>query len=144
MRATLDHFEIPVADSARLSAFLEEVFGWIGGEFVEGLENSAGSDSVGRGYRRVAPAWDGPESKQRAVRVGLFEGAHEILDRAIPVISLDGETLELCLERVAAAGGQVVLEPMQVASSGRFARFEDPEGNPWGLWERSTALETSE
>ncbi|MCP4202473.1 MAG: hypothetical protein GY769_11135 [bacterium] len=73
-----------------------------------------------------------------AVRVGLFEGSPEVLDRAVPVIRLDGERLEACLDRVTTAGGSVLLEPMPIADSGRFARFADPEGNRWGLWEPSS------
>ena len=134
MRATLDHFEIPVADSRLLATFLKKVFRWVVAE---------SATSPGGHYCRLGPAGLGPDSGQPAVRVGLFEGSTEVLDRAVPVVRLTGETLERCLERVVSAGGRATLQPKSVGDSGRFARFEDPEGNPWGLWEPSEAPETS-
>ena len=159
MRATLDHFEIPVVDLDRLAAFLEAVFGWVvdeaGVSSAEG-PGSSGSDhsdhsdrstrssrsgrpagSSGTRYRRLATAGTEPLAPPSPIRVGLYEGDPGVLDRATPVVRLTGETLEACLARVTSAGGRVVLEPKPIGDTGRFARFEDPEGNPWGLWERS-------
>jgi len=145
VRATLDHFEIPVADSRLLATFLKIVFGWIvidaGANACADVCDNSGEESAeaseGERYCRLGPASLGPDSERSAVRVGLFEGPAEVLDRAVPVVRLTGETLELCLERVASAGGRVTLQPKWVGHSGRFARFEDPEGNHWGLWEPS-------
>ena len=39
-----------------------------------------------------------------------------------------------CLQRVVEAGGEVVAPPHPVDDLGSFARFEDSEGNLWGLW----------
>ena len=137
MRASLDHFEIPVADSRLLAAFLKQVFDWV---VEEAGEESAEAPAGGR-YCRLGPPSLGPDEAGSAVRVGLFEGPAEVLDRAVPVVRLTGETLECCLERVASAGGRVTLQPKRIGRSGCFARFEDPEGNHWGLWEPSPALD---
>jgi predicted enzyme related to lactoylglutathione lyase len=37
--------------------------------------------------------------------------------------------------RIAAAGGSMVVEPMDVGSMGRMAIALDPQGNPFGLWQ---------
>lgn len=145
MRATLDHFEIPVADSRLLAIFLKEVFHWIviddganaGANVCDNSGEESAEASAGGRYCRLGPASSGPDSERSAVRVGLFEGPAEVLDRAVPVVRLTGETLEACLERVSLAGGRVTRQPKRVGNSGRFARFEDPEGNQWGLWEPS-------
>lgn len=124
MRATLDHFEMPVADAERLAAFLEAVFGWQ-------------RESSSPGYLRLAAAEAARGATEPPMRVGLYEGPAATLDRAMPVVRLAGETLELCLARAREHGGQVLCAPQPVGASGRFARFEDPEGNPWGIWEPS-------
>lgn len=127
MRATLDHFEIPVVDAKRLSEFLEAVFAW------------PPEEPASDGYRRLRAAGrgTGPASgaAEPQIRVGLYEGPRETLDRPTPVVRIDGEALEGCLDRVTRAGGRVLLAPRPVGATGRFARFEDPEGNAWGLWE---------
>lgn len=130
VRATLDHFEIPVARCDRMVAFLKEVFGWPDAEV---RDESSRPEAR---YRRLVAAV-GPGPAEPALRVGLFEGPREVLDRAVPVVRLADERLEVCLARAVSAGGRVVLEPESIPGSGRFARFEDPEGNQWGLWEPS-------
>lgn len=139
MPATLDHFEIPAADSDRLATFLKAVFGWPADEPVD--EPVDGEGDGGRAlkapvrYRRLVPGSGNAGAALRQVRVGLFEGSADVLDRPVPVVRLTGETLEVCLERVSSAGGTVLLPPETVGVAGRFARFADPENNQWGLWE---------
>ena len=123
VNATLDHFDIPVSDVERMAAFLERVFGWTA-ERV--------SDSKTERYWRL-PA-SAADSRSAGVRVGLFEGSMEVLEHPLPVVRLDGEPVEACLDRVIASGGKVVLEPREIGASGRFARFADPDGHEWALW----------
>ncbi|MFQ5525857.1 MAG: VOC family protein [Thermoanaerobaculia bacterium] len=120
LTAELDHFELPVGDADRMADFLGRVFEWSAKERVD---IAAGT------YRRVSAG-----SPDR-VSVGLLEGSAELLDRPLPVVRLEGESLDGCLERVVACGGTVTLEPRKV-EGGRFARFTDPDGHEWGLWAR--------
>ncbi len=123
MRATLDHFDLRVANAERAAAFLERVFGWTA-ELEAGPANQA--------YRRVRASDDAAPAA--GMRVGLFDGSSDVLERPLPVVRLEGETLEECLDRVVACGGRVVAEPQEIGGSGRFARFSDPDGHEWGLW----------
>jgi predicted enzyme related to lactoylglutathione lyase len=50
------------------------------------------------------------------------------------VVHLEEESLEDCLERIAAAGGRIDRAAAAVGEMGWFARFRDPEGNLLGLW----------
>jgi len=38
-----------------------------------------------------------------------------------------------------AHGGSVVLAPVTIGTAGRFARFFDPDGNSFGLWQARAA-----
>lgn len=120
-KATLSFFEIPSADPPRLARFFREVFGW---------------DSID-------VPWDGPRyvrllppASEEAPGGGILErDASELVDRLTVMLRIEGEALEEVLARVVAAGGAVALAPAEVGGSGRFARFFDPEGNSFGLWQ---------
>lgn len=80
-RATLDHFEIPVAGLDRMAEFLHQVFGW-----------RAVSDEVpaGKRYRRLEASGAGAPTSA-SMRVGLLDQAGAVLERAVPVVRLKGE-----------------------------------------------------
>jgi len=138
VRATLDHFEIPVEDIERLTRFLETVFEWTVEDGGESPGASTRGTRAGERYRRLSPRASAVEPALLPTRVGLFQGPRQVLDAPVPVVRVRGETLEACLERVRSAGGRVLLDPQPVGTSGRFARFEDPEGNAWGLWQQAS------
>jgi len=47
---------------------------------------------------------------------------------------IDVDDLEGYVEKVRAAGGEIVVEPMDVPGVGRQALFSDPDGRVIGLW----------
>src|SRR5690606_10940072 len=57
------------------------------------------------------------------------------VDTLTVMIRIEGETLEEALARIERHGGRTALAPVQIGHSGRFARFTDPEGNSFGLWQ---------
>jgi uncharacterized protein len=122
-RATLSLFELPAADPRRLAEFFLRVFGW----------PSRPVAWDGPSYLRLEP----PDSG-RAAGGGILErggGAEgELVDRLTVTLRVEGEELAATLERVAAAGGTVVLAPTPIGELGSYARFLDPEGNSFGLW----------
>ena len=120
-RATLSQVEIAAPDPARSAEFFRRVFGWDamavpweGPTYVR-LFPPAGSEPVGAGI--LAPDSSG------------------ILDRLTLVVRIEGEPLTAVLDRVRAAGGRVALEPIPIGTSGLYARFFDPDGNSFGLWQ---------
>jgi predicted enzyme related to lactoylglutathione lyase len=120
-RATLSFFEIPGTDPTRLAAFFEAVFGW-------------GSLPVpwdGPEYVRLLPP---PTSEPPGGGILLPDGSG-LVDRLTVMIRIEGESLEATLDRIVAHGGSVALAPLSIGTTGRFARFFDPEGNSFGLWQ---------
>ena len=120
-RATLSYFEIPARDPDALAEFFRAAFGW----------------------DALAVAWDGP----RYLRLLppptveppgggiLARDASGLVESLTVMIRVEGEPLEAALARVTGAGGAVALAPTEIGDFGRYARFTDPEGNSFGLWQ---------
>ncbi|MEO7793615.1 MAG: VOC family protein [Thermoanaerobaculia bacterium] len=119
-RATLSFFEIPGSNPATLATFFEEVFGW----------QSLSVPWEGPEYVRLIP----PPSAEPPGGGILRPDGSGLVDRLTVMIRIEGETLENALARIVAHGGSVALAP-RVIAGGRFARFFDPEGNSFGLWQ---------
>lgn len=120
-RATLSQVEIAAPDPTRASEFFHRVFGWDSGEVPW----------EGQTYLRLFP----PPGTEPVGAGILAPDATGILDRLTLVVRIEGEPLAAVLERVRAAGGQVALEPIPISTSGLYARFFDPDGNSFGLWQ---------
>lgn len=126
-QATVSHFEIPARDLERAARFYREVFGWTvdpvpwqGGPYYKVRGSAALPSGEGRGKTGI----DG----------GLMP-REEGGDQPLLVIHVDGETLEAWLARIAEAGGEVDQPASRIGDMGFFARFRDPEGNRFGLWQ---------
>lgn len=120
-RATLSQVEIAAPDPLRAAEFFHRVFGW----------DSGAVPWEGPTYLRLFP----PPGTEPVGAGILAPDATGILDRLTLVVRIDGEPLAAVLERVRAAGGQVALEPIPISTSGLYARFFDPDGNSFGLWQ---------
>lgn len=119
--ATLSFFEIPAEDPEGLAEFFRAVFGW-------------GSIDVpwdGPRYVRLLP----PDHGERPGGGVLENDGNGLVEELTVMLRIEGEPLEETLERVLRHGGEVALEPVEIGESGRFARFRDPEGNSFGLWQ---------
>lgn len=126
-RATLSFFEIPATDPDRLAGFFREVFGW----------------------EHAEVPWDGPrylrlfapEDERRPGGGILARGAggEALVDRLTVMVDIEGEPLDAVLARVAAHGGTVLARPTSIGDFGSYARFLDPEGNSFGLWQKKLA-----
>jgi predicted enzyme related to lactoylglutathione lyase len=122
-RATLSQVEIASPDPARSAEFFRRVFGW---EAMTVPWN-------GPTYVRMFP----PAPTEPVGAGVLAPDATGILDRLTIVVRIEGEPLAAVLARVRAEGGEVALEPIPISASGLYARFFDPDGNSFGLWQDS-------
>ncbi len=119
MRNTLNWFEIPVTDMARATRFYGEIFG---------VELSA--DPAGAGFL-MAMFPDGG-----GVNGALMSGEGYIPSASGTVVYLNcNPSLDAVLDRVEAAGGQVIVPKTDIGENGFFAFVLDTEGNRIGLHE---------
>jgi hypothetical protein len=114
--AKIVHFEIPVDDAARASAFYRDALGW---------EISGYGDEP---YWLVR-AGDDDEPGADGALIGRGD-LHQS-----PVLVVGVEDIEDALGRVEAAGGTIVQGRMPIPTIGWSAYIVDPEGNTLGLFE---------
>lgn len=103
--------EIPVADLARAKSFYESVFAY---------PPTAVTDDGTRAITVV--------EGQPTVSLNRTAGFTPSIDGVLPYFHLDGP-LTAALDRVTAAGGQVVEPPAARSDLGLFALVTDSEGN---------------
>lgn len=114
------HFEMPYDDRARMARFYETAFGWqtrmLGAEM--GNYVTAATAETGAG---------GP------VHPGTINGGFYARNPAWPaqhpsvVIAVDD--IKAAMKQVAAAGGTVLGEPMEIPGIGHYVSFMDTENN---------------
>lgn len=114
--AKVVHFEIPVDDSERASAFYREVFGWD----VSGYGDMA--------YWLVT-AGDDAEPGANGALIGRGD-VHRT-----PVLVIGVEDLDATLREVEARGNQVVQGKLPVPGVGWSAYVVDTEGNTIGVFQ---------
>jgi predicted enzyme related to lactoylglutathione lyase len=67
-----------------------------------------------------------------AINGGMMQRSADV---SSPVLTIEVGSVSDALERVAAAGGSVVMPRQEIPGMGAFAYFKDTEGNTLGLWE---------
>lgn len=114
------HFEMPYRDRDRAARFYAEAFGWqmekLGpemGDYV--LATTATAD-----VRPGAPAG--------AINGGLFPLRADVPAQH-PGVVIGVDDVRAAMARIAAAGGQVLGEPMAIPGVGDYVAFTDTEGN---------------
>ncbi len=111
---SIDYVEIYVDDVSAAKRFYSEVFGW---QFNDYGETYAGIQ---------APGGDGEVG---GITVGDARGGS-------PLVLVISDQLDLSLEAVTSAGGEVVEGPFDYPGGRRF-HFRDPSGNVLGVFEPS-------
>ena len=117
MTNALNWFEIPASDYERAEKFYNTIFAT---QLIpmDGME----------GFRMgMFPAEDG-------VGGGVIQGEGYVPSTEGSVVYLNaGDDLNVVLDRVEAAGGQVILPKTNIGENGYMAYFMDSEGNKVGL-----------
>jgi len=149
MRATVQHFEIPVDDLDRAATFYRTVFGWRVERLLwdgpayctvrvpESRQESSRKSSR-ESARETSPATSpatGSAEPPRAVGGGLMERGELRAEQPLLVIHIEDGSLDEVLRRIDSAGGAVEEPPRRVGGMGEWARFRDSEGNHLALWQ---------
>jgi predicted enzyme related to lactoylglutathione lyase len=126
MSGEVVHFEIPVDDPDRATAFYTGAFGW-------------GANSMpDMGYTLVStgPATpDGRPSEPGHINGGIMRRQDPYEH---PIITIGVDDIDAALQKVGELGGSTVRERMDVGGMGFAAYFQDPEGNLIGLWQTAS------
>lgn len=116
------HFEIPVDDMGEAKRFYGDVFGWRLADF-EGGYVLATTTETGDDFRPKEPG---------AINGGLMARGP---DAPAPVVVISVASVDEHLEKVTAAGGEIVRPTSEVPGMGFYAYVTDPAGNVVGLWQ---------
>lgn len=114
------HFEMPYEDRERMATFYRKTFGWqtnmLGAEYGDYvIAMTAESDEHG-------PKKPGAINGGFYARKADFPAQH-------PSVVIAVQHIGEAMERVRAAGGKVLGEPMQIPGVGAYVSFVDTEGN---------------
>ena len=116
------HFEIPVDEPDRAENFYGTIFGWTFNRY-DGAPSYYGLAATGD----TTPGIDGALF-QRSPGSGVS-------------LTMDTDSIEDTLEKIAAAGGTVVLGKTPIPHFGWFATCKDTEGNTFGLFTNDPSAE---
>ena len=117
------HFEMPYDDAKRMSAFYERAFGW--------KMRSFGADMGNYVVAETTATSDGRPSTPGAINGGFFPKQPGGPTQPSVVVAV--EDIKAAMKDVAAAGGKVLGEPMEIPGVGLYVSFNDPEGNRLSL-----------
>lgn len=114
------HFEMPYVDATRMAKFYETTFGW--------ETNQLGPD-YGNYVMTMTTESDqrGPKNPG-AINGGFYEKKSDF-PMQYPSVVIAVEDVQAAMQKVAAAGGKVLGEPMQIPNVGLYVSFIDTEGN---------------
>jgi predicted enzyme related to lactoylglutathione lyase len=116
MTSRVVHFEIPIDDAERASAFYRSVFGWDVAKWgpIDYWTMTTGAEPGPGAEGALTPRTEATEG------VAVYVGVDDIED---------------ALVRITRAGGTPLTEKMPIPTMGWTAQFRDPEGNLIGLFQ---------
>lgn len=121
------HFEIPVDDLARAKKFYSSIFGWELEDYpMPGGVKYTGIVTTPMDKNSHMPKEPG------AINGGMLQRNEYI--RA-PVVAINVDSVDEHVNKVAAAGGKVVMPKVEIEGMGYYAYVTDSENNVIGLWE---------
>jgi predicted enzyme related to lactoylglutathione lyase len=114
------HFEMPYDDRDRVARFYQSAFGWQTQEFGPEMGH----------YLTAATAESGPEGplKPGSINGGFYPRKPE-WPAQHPSVVIAVADIRAAMQRVTAAGGEVLGEPMAIPAVGDYVSFIDSEGN---------------
>ena len=115
------HFEMPYDDAQRMAAFYRAAFEWQMQPMGADMGNYvlAGTTDTGE---------DGRPTKPGAINGGFFPRNPE-WPAQVPSVVIGVGDIKASMEKVTAAGGKVLGDPMEIPGVGMYVSFFDTEGN---------------
>lgn len=114
------HFEMPYEDRQRMAKFYESAFGW--GTRMLGEE-------MGRYVLATTTETDERGPKRPGAINGGFYPKRPDWPAQYPSVVIAVEDIGAAMKQVAAAGGEVLGQPMTIPGVGEYVAFFDTEGN---------------
>lgn len=111
------HWELISQDPEKVAAFYETLFGWTIKHIPE------------MNYRLVETGGEG------GICGGIAKPEQEGQVPGAMTFYIEVDDLAAYRERIAAAGGKILVEEQEVPDMGAFCLFTDPEGRMVGLWQ---------
>lgn len=124
MSGRVVHFEVPFEDGDRARGFYKEAFGWNISQIPEMSYTMVSSGPTSE---------QGMPSEPGFINGGMFQ--KDSYGVGTPVITVEVDSIDAALERVAALGGTTVVPKETIGDMGWAAYFKDTEGNVMGLWQ---------
>ena len=114
------HFELPYEDRARIARFYESAFSWQLQMLGEEMGNYVIATTAQADAKPGAPAG--------AINGGFYPRKAD-WPAQYPSVVIAVPDIQAAMDRIAAAGGKVLGEPMDIPGVGRYVAFFDTEGN---------------
>jgi predicted enzyme related to lactoylglutathione lyase len=117
------HFEMPYDDPERMAKFYQAAFGWQ-------------TQMLGEEMGHYVLATTTESNEAGPVRPGAINGGffpRQPGPVQCPNVVVAVEDLAASMQKVVAAGGKIVGEPMEITGVGQFVSFTDTEGNHAGM-----------
>lgn len=118
------HFEMPYMDRERAARFYTAAFGWTHQFLGPEMGDYVLVTTAPAGAHPPMP----PDAALGSINGGLFpfkpDGPMQH-----PSVVIGVEDIRAAMQRVKAAGGDVIGEPMSIPGVGEYVSFEDTEGN---------------
>jgi predicted enzyme related to lactoylglutathione lyase len=115
------HFEMGFENRDRMKAFYETAFGWQ----TQSLGAEMGNYVV---VTTTATGPDGRPTTHGAINGGFYERPQDPAAHAPSVVIAVNDVQE-AMQKITAAGGTLLGEPMEIPGVGQYVSFRDPEGN---------------
>lgn len=122
------HFELPYDDRERIARFYESAFAWRLEMLGEEMGNYVLATTAEADAKPGAPAG--------AINGGFFPRKAQ-WPAQHPSVVIAVQDIGAAMSRVAAAGGEVLGEPMEIPGVGRYVAFFDSERNRLSMLEPS-------
>jgi predicted enzyme related to lactoylglutathione lyase len=115
------HFEMPYEDHERIMKFYTDAFGWQMQKLGKDMRDYVIAVTTETDENRMV-------KRPGAINGGFFPKKPD-WPAQYPSVVIAVEDIKKAMKKVAAAGGKVLGEPMEIPGIGQYVSFTDTEGN---------------